>query len=36
MMKRQFDEFYELECPNCGKIIDLEIILNSFRRKGGA
>jgi len=36
MAEKQFDEFYELKCPDCGKIIDLEIILNSFRRKMSA
>jgi len=31
--EKQFDEFWEFKCPNCGKKIDLEIILNSHMKK---
>jgi len=30
----QFDKFWEIKCPNCGKKIDLEILVNSFSKKG--
>jgi len=29
---KQFDEFWEMECPHCKKKIDLEVILNSFKK----
>jgi len=31
----QFDHFWEIECPDCGKKIDLEVLVNLFKKKGG-
>jgi len=25
---KQFDEFWEVECPHCGKLITLEVVIN--------
>lgn len=30
MDRKQFDEFWEMECPYCKKKLDLEIILNNL------
>jgi hypothetical protein len=32
-LEKQFDEFWELKCPHCGKKLDLEVILNSHTKK---
>ena len=29
----QFDNFWEIKCPDCGKKIDLEILINYFSTK---
>jgi hypothetical protein len=29
----QFNHFWEIKCPECGKIIDLEVLVNLM--KGG-
>jgi hypothetical protein len=29
----QFDDFWELVCPKCGEKIDLEVLINIFKRK---
>ena len=32
----QFDHFWEIECPECGSKIDLEVLVNLFiKKKGG-
>ena len=31
----QFDHFWEIECPECGRKIDLEVLVNSFAKKKG-
>lgn len=29
----QFDQFWELECPNCGIKIDLEVLVDLLNKK---
>jgi hypothetical protein len=29
----QFDQFWEITCPECGKTIDLEVLVNLMRGK---
>jgi hypothetical protein len=29
----QFDQFWEITCPDCGKTIDLEVLVNVFQKK---
>ena len=31
----QFDQFWEIECPDCGKKIDLEVLVNLFVKRDG-
>jgi hypothetical protein len=31
--EEQFESFWEMKCPHCGKKLDLEIILNRFSKK---
>ena len=31
----QFDHFWEIECPDCGRRIDLEVLVNLFNKKKG-
>ena len=32
----QFDHFWEIECPDCGRKIDMEVLVNCFvKKKGG-
>jgi len=31
----QFDHFWEIECPECGRKIDLEVLVNFLTKKGG-
>jgi len=33
MASAQFDEFWEIRCPKCDEIIDLEILVNIMRKK---
>jgi phage FluMu protein Com len=33
MEKKQFDEFWEVKCPNCKKVIDIEILINLLGKK---
>jgi hypothetical protein len=33
MNKRQFNKFWEIQCPKCKETIDLEILVNSFKNK---
>jgi phage FluMu protein Com len=33
MEKKQFDEFWEIRCPKCNEIIDLEILVNFLKKK---
>lgn len=30
MKDKQFDKFWEIKCPYCGKRVDLEILVNIF------
>lgn len=31
----QSDHSWEVECPDCGRKIDLEVLVNLFKKKGG-
>jgi hypothetical protein len=33
MDKRQFNGFWEVRCPHCDEIIDLEILVNMIRSR---
>jgi phage FluMu protein Com len=33
MASEQFDEFWEVRCPKCKEMIDLEILVNLMRKK---
>jgi phage FluMu protein Com len=33
MTSKQFDEFWEMRCPKCKEIIDLEILVNQLKKK---
>jgi len=33
MEKKQFDEFWEIRCPKCKELIDLEILVNLLGKK---
>jgi phage FluMu protein Com len=33
MASDQFDEFWEIRCPKCNEIIDIEILVNSLKKK---
>jgi predicted RNA-binding Zn-ribbon protein involved in translation (DUF1610 family) len=31
----QLNNFFDFVCPNCGEEIDLEVLINVFRKKRG-
>lgn len=33
MKERQFNEFWEVKCPHCEEVLDLEILVNVLRSK---
>ena len=33
MTSEQFDEFWAIRCPKCNETIDLEILVNSLKKK---
>jgi len=33
MVTEQFDEFWEIRCPKCHEVIDLEILINSLKKQ---
>jgi hypothetical protein len=33
MKERQFNEFWEIRCPHCDEVLDLEILINLVRHK---
>jgi len=33
MASEQFDKFWEIRCPKCNEMIDLEILVNIMRKK---
>ena len=35
MKEKQFDKFWEIKCPYCGKKVDLEILINLFSKEQG-
>jgi len=30
----QFDHFWEIKCPSCGRMIDLEVLVNLMKKRG--
>jgi hypothetical protein len=36
MASEQFDEFWEIRCPHCNEIIDLEVLINNLKKKKDA
>jgi len=33
MKEKQFNEFWEIRCPRCNELIDLEILVNLLGKK---
>jgi len=33
MKPKQFNDFWEIRCPKCNEPIDVEIVLNLFRKR---
>jgi hypothetical protein len=33
MASEQFDEFWEIRCPHCNEVIDLEVLINNLKKK---
>jgi phage FluMu protein Com len=33
MASDQFDEFWNIRCPKCNELIDLEILVNFLKKK---
>jgi len=33
MDEKQFNKFWEIRCPKCDEIIDLEILINQLKKK---
>jgi len=32
MVSEQFDHFWEIRCPKCNELIDLEILINQLKK----
>jgi phage FluMu protein Com len=32
MVTEQFDHFWEIRCPHCNEVIDLEILVNQLKK----
>ena len=33
MASEQFDKFWEIRCPKCNELIDLEILINNLKKR---
>jgi len=34
MKDKQFDQFWEIKCPKCNELMNIEILINHFNERG--